>query len=56
MALYEYRCQNCQHVFSVAQSISEHERSDSNPRCPECDGRNTRRIYSGFFAKTSSKS
>ncbi len=56
MALYEYRCQDCKTVFTVSESIREHEKDHDAPNCPECGSRHTRQLMSGFFAQTSSKS
>ncbi|MFQ5680223.1 MAG: FmdB family zinc ribbon protein [Gemmatimonadota bacterium] len=56
MAIYEYLCQECQHLFSVTETISRHGKHRKPPPCPQCGGSETRRIFSTFFAKTSSKS
>jgi putative FmdB family regulatory protein len=55
MAIYEYRCNDCRKRFTVTRLISEHERR-RNPTCPKCRGRNTRQVFTAFFAKTASKS
>lgn len=55
MPVYEYRCEDCDRSFAVTRTISEQERERRAPACPDCQGRDTRRIYSPFFAKTSSK-
>ena len=39
MALYEYRCKECQHAFERIQKIGARA-----PRCPECNGRTERLI------------
>lgn len=54
MARYEYRCEDCAKNFTIAERISQHDEARS-PKCPECGGTNTRRVWSSFFAKTSSK-
>lgn len=56
MAIYEYECEECQKVFLVSETISEHEKGDDEPACPECGSRKTHQLFSSFFAKTSSKS
>ncbi|MFQ5690761.1 MAG: FmdB family zinc ribbon protein [Gemmatimonadota bacterium] len=56
MAVYEYHCDECHEVFSVTETISRHGEHRRSPKCPQCGGRKTRRVYSSFFAKTSSKS
>ena len=55
MALYEYHCEDCDETFTVSERISEHEKHRKPPKCPECGGKKTRQLISGFFAKTSSK-
>ena len=55
MAIYEYRCDECEATFTVAESITEHERHRKPPKCPECGGRETRRVFTGFYAQTQSK-
>lgn len=54
MARYEYRCEDCSTNFTIAERISQHD-EESPPECPECGHRNTRRVWSSFYAKTSSK-
>jgi putative FmdB family regulatory protein len=56
MATYDYRCEDCQHEFSVAENISEHDVRDTSPPCPECSSDRTVRVFTGFFAKTARKS
>lgn len=56
MAVYEYRCRECDHTFVVSETISRHEEKKSNPKCPKCGSRKTRQLFSSFFAKTASKS
>lgn len=55
MATYEYRCKACGHEFEVTETITRHEEKKRPPKCPECKSSRTRRVYSSFFAKTSSK-
>jgi len=40
MPIYEYRCQQCDHLFEMLQSIN-----DDPPQCPVCNGE-TERIIS----------
>lgn len=56
MAMYEYRCKDCDELFTVTETISQHEAHRKNPPCPECGGKKTERMWSGFYAKTASKS
>lgn len=55
MAVYEYSCDDCKATFTVSERISQHTEKKP-PKCRECGGENTRRVYSSFYAKTSSKS
>lgn len=55
MAVYEYSCNDCKAVFTVFERISEHTEKKT-PKCEQCGSGNTRRIFSSFYAKTSSKS
>jgi len=56
MAMYEYRCKECESLFTVSETISQHETKKSKPKCPKCGTRKTERMFSGFYAKTASKS
>ena len=56
MAIYEYRCEDCDKAFTITEPISRHEEKDEGPACPHCGGERTERLYSGFFANTASKS
>jgi len=55
MALYEYRCEDCESTFTLSELISEHEKHAKTPACPECGSVRTLRVLSGFFAKTDYK-
>lgn len=55
MAIYEYRCEKCEATFSLSERISDHDESGKPPKCPECGSVKTHRLYSSFFAKTTSK-
>jgi putative FmdB family regulatory protein len=52
--LYDYECQNCGKVFTVALSLKEHEGGES--RRPGCNSKDVRQTVSHFEAKTSKKS
>lgn len=54
MPLYEYRCRECDHTFSLRMRIEEHEKK--RPKCPECGSRKLQQVYGSFFAKTTKKS
>jgi putative FmdB family regulatory protein len=53
MPLYEYFCERCQKEVSVTQSISEHGRGAT---CPRCGARDMRPLVGTFYSKTSKKS
>jgi putative FmdB family regulatory protein len=55
MPLYEYHCLDCDEVFAVQLSISDHE-TKSHPPCPGCGGSNVRQHFSGVSVITSKKS
>lgn len=55
MAVYEYRCEDCETTFERREPMSEHE-GGGHPKCPECGSRKTRQVMSGFYAETSKKS
>ncbi len=50
MPIYEYRCPECDVVFSKRRRMSE---SDQAVECPECDAPNTDRMISTFSARGS---
>lgn len=53
MPVYEYRCLDCGKEFSVALSISEHDKGEA--KCPACGGTNLKQRFSTFVAQTSRK-
>ena len=53
MPIYEYRCLDCEKVFTVAISLSERNRDVFN--CPGCKGRNVEQVFTGVMVKTDSK-
>lgn len=54
MPTYEYLCKSCQVMFTVVQSMAEHEQA--RVVCPHCQGRQVVQQFSTFFARTSKKS
>lgn len=54
MPTYEYRCNVCKRVFSVIQSLREHEKTKVT--CPKCKSKKVKQQISIFTAKTSRKS
>lgn len=54
MPTYVYRCENCQHAFSVIQHMAEHGRGPIV--CPQCGSQKTVQVFAPFFARTSRKS
>lgn len=55
MPVYEYSCDDCKAAFTVSERISKHS-AEKRPKCPECGGNKTHRVFSSFYAKTDSKS
>jgi putative FmdB family regulatory protein len=47
MAIYEYYCKKCKHVFPLQRPMTESDRSAS---CPAC-GTESQRVLSGFASK-----
>lgn len=54
MALYEYRCTACDHVFSVFHAVEAHGKTVVT--CPKCKSAKVAQVFSGFYAKTVRKS
>ena len=49
MALYEYKCSDCEERFELMRSVSA---ADEPARCPECGGAESRRLISSFASIT----
>ncbi len=45
MALYEYKCFDCEERFELMRSMSA---ADEPASCPECGGTESRRLISNF--------
>ncbi len=58
MPTYEYRCQDCGHVFDRVEHVSEHTtlQTGQAPNCPKCGSKKVESVLTPFFAKTSRKS
>jgi len=54
MALYEYRCSACDHIFSVFHPVEEHGKA--RVTCPKCKSAKVEQVFSPFYAKTVRKS
>ncbi len=54
MPVYDYKCNSCEKTFTIALSISNHDKSDV--KCPDCGSASVAQLFTGFFAKTESKS
>ncbi len=46
MPIYEYRCQDCGHVFSKLWRTLSAAQEAAPPPCPQCGSENTTRIVS----------
>ena len=49
MALYEYKCSDCEERFDVMRSMTA---ADEPTECPECGGAESRRLISNFTSIT----
>ena len=49
MALYEYKCFDCEERFELMRSMSA---ADEPAECPECGGVESRRLISNFASIT----
>jgi putative FmdB family regulatory protein len=47
MPLYEYACMDCRAQFDALRSIKD---ADAPIACPDCEGQNTSRMLSLFYA------
>jgi putative FmdB family regulatory protein len=56
MAFYDYHCQDCGHDFVIIESLHDHEEhKNAEPKCPECEGENVRRVITSVNVQTSRK-
>lgn len=49
MPWYDFRCDDCDRTFEVRRSMSDNDDADP-PACPDCGGRETRRLFGNVFA------
>ncbi len=49
MALYEYKCSECEERFELMRPMSA---ADDPAECPECSGTESRRLISNFASIT----
>ena len=49
MAVYEYRCAECEEQFDVMRPMTA---GDEPAQCPECGGTESRRLISNFTSIT----
>ena len=49
MALYEYKCAECEEHFDLMRPMSQ---ADKPARCPECGSEESRRVITNFAAIT----
>ena len=49
MALYEYKCADCEERFDLMRPMSA---ADDAAQCPECGGTDSRRLISSFASVT----
>jgi putative FmdB family regulatory protein len=53
MPIYEYECQSCGHRY---ESLRGFAASDEKMKCPNCGGKNSKRVMSSFFGGSSGNS
>jgi len=53
MAVYEYRCQDCDNHFDILHLGNEKK---ENIVCPQCESRNYKKLLSVFNSSTASQS
>lgn len=57
MAVYEYRCEECEKDFTVHEPMAEHDDAKrEHPVCPGCGSSRTVQLFEPFYPKTSVKS
>ncbi len=45
MPIYEYKCENCNQVFSLLQRMGANEK---DTKCPHCGSSNVKKLMSAF--------
>ena len=55
MAIYEYECKNCHHLFAVAMSFGDYDRH-KDVQCPKCRSKSVERLLCAAHVQTSKKS
>lgn len=53
MPTYDYRCSKCGHEYERIESLREHERKHT---CPKCRSEKIEHMVTPFYAQTSRKS
>jgi len=52
MPTYEFRCQDCDHVYTLKATVEE-KKAGLSTVCPECGSREAQQVFGGFlFLKT----
>lgn len=49
MPIYDFRCEECEHKFTVLVGISERDKV----RCPQCDSSKIKQLITGCSVKVS---
>lgn len=53
MPIYDYRCQDCGHDFTVIESLDEHEVVQH--ACPDCGSARVKRVIGPVHVQTGKK-
>lgn len=58
MPTYEFRCNDCEAVFEIEESVNEHDRDlrEHKAKCPKCRSVNVAPQVATFEVKTTRKS
>jgi putative FmdB family regulatory protein len=54
MPIYDYRCKDCGHDFSIIESLEAHEVAKRT--CPECKSSSVERVIGPVHVQTAKKS
>ena len=54
MPIYDYRCKDCGHEFTIIESLEEHKVAE--PTCPEYRKPSVERVISAVHLQTAKKS
>lgn len=58
MPEYDYKCQSCEHEFTVHLTMNDHTEKDRRHEihCPKCDSTEVKHVIESVYVTTSRKS